>query len=58
MTKIESVMRYKASLSVFRKLLKDGIITEAEFAELDDIIAEKYGIDLFSIYRENRLTYA
>ena len=46
-----SVLRYKSVMSIVEKWLKNGLISEGEYAEIDTIIAEKYGISSCSIYR-------
>ena len=50
-----SVLRYKSVMSIVEKWLKNGLISEGEYAEIDTIIAEKYGISSCSIYRPNCL---
>lgn len=36
-------------------MLTDGIINEAEYAIIDTMIAEKYGLSSYSLFRENDL---
>jgi hypothetical protein len=55
MSKEEAVLRYKASMSVFKKWASEGLISEEELLAIDTIIAEKYGVSSSSIYRENDL---
>ncbi len=50
-----NVLRYKAVMSIVEKWLKNGLITEREYTEIDTIISEKYGIFSCSIYRSNCL---
>jgi hypothetical protein len=46
-----AVMLYKATLSVFKKWLVQGLITQADYDVIDTIVAEKYGLSSCSIYR-------
>ena len=46
-----AVMLYKATLSVFKKWLAQGLITQADYDVIDTFIAEKYGLSSCSIYR-------
>lgn len=57
MSKEEALLRYKTSMSVFKKWADEGLITEKELLDIDTIIAEKYRVSLSSIYRENDLIY-
>ena len=50
--------RYRANLEIYlatmlqaKKMLTKGIITPADYARIDAIIAEKYGIPANSLYR-------
>ena len=52
MTKTAAVMHYKAAVSVFSKWLADGLISGEEYAEIDTMVATKYGLSLSSIYRD------
>ena len=52
MSKVEAVMYYKTSMSIFRQWRKNGLISREELMAIDTIIAEKYGISSCSIYRE------
>jgi len=53
MDKTGAILRYKTAMSVFRQWVQSGVITEGELQQIDKIIAEKYGLSLCSIYREN-----
>ena len=55
MMKAAAVMHYKAAVAVFSKWLANGLISGDEYAEIDTMVATKYGLSLSSIYRENRL---
>lgn len=52
MSKEEAVMYYKTSMSIFRQWQKNRLISKEELMAIDTIIAEKYGISSYSIYRE------
>ena len=43
MSKDETILRYKASMSVFKKWLADGAITESDLLAIDSMLAKKYG---------------
>ena len=45
------LLRYRTSTAVFRSMAKNGILTEADYQKCCDILAEKYGISLCSIFR-------
>lgn len=50
--KLQHIAAYKVAIILFRKLLKNGMITESEFHICESNIAEKCGLSLCSIYRE------
>ncbi len=50
--KLQHIASYKVAIILFRKLLKNGTITESEFHKCESNIAEKSGLSLCSIYRE------
>lgn len=50
--KLQRIAAYKVTIIIFRRLLNDGTITEAEFRKCESNIAEKCGLSLCSIYRE------
>ncbi len=43
--------RYRTSLSVFQSMLNSGTLTDADYGKICDILADKYGISLCSIFR-------
>ena len=45
------LLRYHTSITVFRSMVKNGILTEADYRKCCGILAEKYGISLCSIFR-------
>ena len=48
---MDRVMAYRASLSIARRMVEQGIITEEEYGLIDTILTKKYGLSLGSIYR-------
>jgi len=44
---------YKAAMSLAKGMLHQGIISAKEYAEIDTIMAKKYGLSLVSIFRGN-----
>jgi hypothetical protein len=44
-------MLYQLTISMFRKMLKQGLISEEEYIVIDTIILRKYEPLLGSIYR-------
>ena len=50
MTKIDEVIRYNASLAIFKNWLAEGIINEDEFQRINDLMATKYGLSFSSIF--------
>ncbi len=55
MSKEEAILRYKASMAVFKKWCSEGVITDADLLEIDTLLAEKYGLSSCSIFLENDL---
>ena len=45
------LLRYRTSTTIFNSMVKNGILTEADYQKCCDILAEKYGISLCSIFR-------
>jgi len=46
-----AIMLYKTTVSVFKKWLAQGLISQVDYDVIDTIIAEKYGLSSCSIYR-------
>ncbi len=40
----ECILGYKSAMAQARRMLSEGIITEAEYAIIDTMMAEKYGL--------------
>ena len=55
MSKDEAILRYRASMAVFKNWLSEGAITEADLRAIDTKLAEKYGLSSCSIFLENDL---
>lgn len=47
----DAVLMYKTTMSIVKKMLKNGLISTEEYAEIDTIIAKKYGLNSSVIYR-------
>lgn len=45
------VIAYRTTMAMVKGMLRDGIITEEEYGDIDTIIANKYGLSSCSIYR-------
>lgn len=50
--------RYLASMLQAKRMLSVGILTPEDYAKIDTIIAQKYGISSCSLYRGIDLLYA
>ena len=44
---------YKTAMSLAATMLRQGIISKGEYAEIDTIMTKKYGLSLDSIFRSN-----
>ena len=47
----DRLMRFRTSTAVFRTMMKNGILSETDYRKSCNILAEKYGISLCSIFR-------
>ena len=47
----ERIVLYKATMSLMKNMLAEGLITEEEYSEIDRIFASKYGLELSVLYR-------
>lgn len=52
------LISYISSMTHAKAMLKKGIISEAEYLQIDTIIAKKYGVDSCNIYRGIDLIYS
>ena len=53
----DAVCSYKSAMAQARLMLLKGILTESEYAIIDTVMAEKYGLSSCSLFRENDLLY-
>lgn len=53
MDNYENLCTYKRTMLIANNLLICGIISTEDYRKIDKIIADKYGINSCSIYREN-----
>jgi len=49
------ILGYKSAMAQARLMLSKGIISEDEYAIIDTMMAEKYGLCSCSLFRENDL---
>ena len=49
--KLDSVLLYKTAMAGVKMMLKQGIITPEEYAEIDTMILEDFGLSLSVIFR-------
>lgn len=49
--KRESILLYKTTMAGVKQMLKQGIITPEEYAEIDTTVAQDFGLSLSVIYR-------
>lgn len=47
----ERLTAYKTAMSLARDMLRQGIISQGDYAEIDTIMTKKYGLSLDSIFR-------
>ena len=57
MSKEDAILRYKASMVVFKNWLAEDVISDADLLEIDTILAQKYGLSSCSIFLENDLLW-
>jgi hypothetical protein len=50
-TIIDKLLRYQRVMSWVRSLLSQSLITKTEYAKIDTMMAEKYGVSSCSIFR-------
>ena len=55
MSKEDAILRYKASMVVFKNWLATGMISTTDLLEINTILAQKYGLSTHSIFLENDL---
>ena len=47
------ILAYKSAMAQARLMLSKGLITKDEYAIIDTMMAEKYGLSSCSLFREN-----
>ena len=47
----ERIVMFKATMSLVKSMLSEGLISEEEYSEIDRIFASKYGLDLSVLFR-------
>ena len=47
----DRLTRFRTSAAVFRNMIEHGVISEKEYEEFCNILAEKYSVSLCSIFR-------
>ena len=52
------VQGYKSAMAQARVMLSGGLITASEYAIIDTMMAEKYGLSSCSLFRDNDLLYS
>lgn len=53
MSKHQAIIHYRVAIAAFQKWLETGILSEEEFAKLEALLADKYGLPKGSIYRKS-----
>ena len=53
--RMEEEKRYLATMSIAKNLLKQGIISEEEYAQIDTNFRNKYAISLSTLFTDIRL---
>ncbi|HJI56240.1 MAG: SHOCT domain-containing protein [Pseudoruminococcus massiliensis] len=48
----ERIISYRRSMAMVKAMLSEGVIDPKEYAEIDTIMAKKYGLSSCSIFRE------
>ena len=51
----ENILAYRSAMAVALGLLKDGLISEEEYQQIDRMIANKHSVDLSTICCRNPL---
>ena len=53
--RMEEEKRYLATMSIAKNLLKQGIISEEEYEQIDTMFRQKYAISLSTLFTDIRL---
>ena len=51
----DALLRYNASMAIFKNWLATGVISATDLLEINTILAQKYGLSTRSIFLENDL---
>ena len=51
----DNQVRYLMAMAIFRKMKKDGLITAKEYADLDTMMLQRYGLSSRSLLSDKRL---
>lgn len=49
---MNSIIHYRMAMLIFRQWQSSGIITEEEFVGIETLLAQKYSLSPYSLYRE------
>ena len=49
-----NVFGYKIAMALANEMLNQGIITEKDYGKIDTIMAKKYGLNSYSIFRDKK----
>ncbi|MHB1154621.1 MAG: SHOCT domain-containing protein [Eubacteriales bacterium] len=52
---LEREMNYRIAMTIAKDMLRNGVITEAEYAVIDTIMIEKFRSILYGLYPQNNL---
>ncbi len=52
---MENEKHYQATMTVAKNLLKDGIISEEEYCQIDTKFKEQYGVTFSTLFTDIRL---
>lgn len=58
MSDFENELHYQTTMSMVRKMLRDGLITEKEYRQIDTMFREKYQPKFGTLLSEISLTNA
>jgi hypothetical protein len=53
----DTILRYNASMALFKRCFKEGVIDLADLESMSMILAKKYGLPSNSIFLENDLQF-
>lgn len=48
----KKIAAYRTAMSIVKSMLNEGVITAKEYAIIDTMMAEKYGLSSCTIFRE------